>query len=132
MRFDFVKNRYDYELQRKEQLTAALTLPVGVLSGLGGLIALMARSLYLPLLKELQEWENAYREFLDQVPTADTTLEQSLDEHLLERIITAADRNTQNNDERSRLLYWARIALFWVLFSTALAGIPYVADQVRY
>jgi hypothetical protein len=42
--FDFLRNRYDYELQRKEQLTAALTLPVGVLGGLGGAIVAMARS----------------------------------------------------------------------------------------
>ena len=27
---DFLKDRYDYELQRREQLTTALTLPVGV------------------------------------------------------------------------------------------------------
>jgi hypothetical protein len=42
--FDFIKNRYDYELQRKEQLTSALTLPVAVLSVLGGAIVAMARS----------------------------------------------------------------------------------------
>jgi hypothetical protein len=42
--FDFLKNRYDYELQRKEQLTTALTLPVAVLTGLGGAIVAMARS----------------------------------------------------------------------------------------
>jgi hypothetical protein len=42
--FDFLKDRYDYELQRKEQLTTALTLPVAVLSGLGGAIVAMARS----------------------------------------------------------------------------------------
>lgn len=42
--FDFLKDRYDYELQRREQLTAALTLPVGVLTVLGGAMAAMARS----------------------------------------------------------------------------------------
>src|SRR5262245_7555118 len=41
---NFLKDRYDYELARKEQLTAALGLPVGVLGGLGGLIAFMVRS----------------------------------------------------------------------------------------
>jgi hypothetical protein len=44
MDFEFLKSRYDFELQRKEQLTAALTLPVAVLSGLGGAIVAMARS----------------------------------------------------------------------------------------
>lgn len=41
MDLKFLKERYDFELQRKEQLTSALTLPVGVLSGLGGLMAAM-------------------------------------------------------------------------------------------
>ena len=46
MKFDFdsLKSRYDYELQRREQLTAALTLPVGVLTVLGGAMTAMARS----------------------------------------------------------------------------------------
>ena len=43
MDFQFVKDRYDYELQRKEQLTAALTLPVGILSLLSGWIGSMAQ-----------------------------------------------------------------------------------------
>src|SRR5687768_9853096 len=42
--FAFIRNRYDYELQRKEQLTTALTLPVGLLGGLGSLLAVMART----------------------------------------------------------------------------------------
>ena len=40
----FVKGRYDYELSRREQLTAALALPVGALSVLGGAVVAMARS----------------------------------------------------------------------------------------
>lgn len=42
--FDYLKNRYDFELQRKEQLTAQLTLPVAVLGLLGSAIVAMARS----------------------------------------------------------------------------------------
>jgi hypothetical protein len=42
--FNFLKDRYDHELARKEQLTAALGLPVGVLGGLGSLLAVMVRS----------------------------------------------------------------------------------------
>ena len=49
-----------------------------------------------------------------------------------EHIIFAADRNTQNNDYRSDQLHLARINLFAVLILTALMGIPYVVDQVRY
>ena len=44
MDFEFLKDRYDFELDRKEMLTAALTLPVGVLSVLGGALTAMARS----------------------------------------------------------------------------------------
>jgi hypothetical protein len=36
--------RYDLELDRRDKLTSALSFPVGVLSGLGGLLAAMARS----------------------------------------------------------------------------------------
>src|SRR5438876_12148300 len=42
--FDFLKSRYDFELQRREQQTASLGLPVGILGGLGSVMALMARS----------------------------------------------------------------------------------------
>ena len=41
---DFLKDRYDYELKRKDQITAALTLPVGILIALGAAMAAMARS----------------------------------------------------------------------------------------
>jgi hypothetical protein len=44
LRLDFLKNRYDFELERKNKLTGDLALPIGVLSGLGGLAAAMARS----------------------------------------------------------------------------------------
>ena len=37
----FLKERYNFELQRKEQLTASLALPVGVLGGMGSALALM-------------------------------------------------------------------------------------------
>lgn len=33
MDFDFLKDRYDFELARQENLTSALTLPVGILTG---------------------------------------------------------------------------------------------------
>jgi hypothetical protein len=40
----FLKDRYDYELARRDGLTSSLTLPAGILTGLGGLLALMLRS----------------------------------------------------------------------------------------
>ena len=42
--FHFLKDRYDYELKRKDQITAALTLPVGILIALGAAMTAMARS----------------------------------------------------------------------------------------
>ena len=42
--FDFLKDRYDYELKRKDQITAALTLPVGILITLGTVMVAMAQS----------------------------------------------------------------------------------------
>ena len=55
-------------------------------------------------------------------------------QHELEpQLIDAADKNTKTNDRRSDFyLYWARVAIFVVLISIAITGIPYVLDQVRY
>ena len=168
--FDFLKDRYDYELQRREQLTAALTLPVGVLTVLGGAMAAMARSfsykdglltwvfgillglaviafflcmlnlgrtyhrqtyIYLPLLGDLHKVREEWRAFYEEAHhrrAADDSFQQELEAS----IIGAADRNTRSNDQRSRYLFWSRLALFAVLVSTAMMGIPYVVDQVRY
>jgi len=171
--FGFLVHRYDFELQRKEQLTAALNLPVGALGALGGLLALMARSftygdavltwtfvpplvvaivaffacllqvarayhsqtyIYLPLLGEM---ESARREF-DELKRWEAMGGDENDDAMetfasdfRRRIIEASDRNTENNDERSSLLYWARVWLFVLLGFAALAGISYVSDQVR-
>ena len=170
--FEFLKDRYDFELDRKDRLTDSLSLPVGILGGLGGVLAVMARSfsyqesmltwtfvpllvaaagafviclvqlgrayhrqtyLYLPLLDTLVKWEAENREFLEYVQsTGGTTDEVDLPSYLRMRIIEAADRNTANNDDRSSILYWARVWLFAVLTLTAFTGIPYVVDQVRY
>ena len=166
MDVQFVKDRYDYELQRKEQLTAALTLSVGILSILSGGIGCMARWFsysdlllaelfapiivadvmtvcvcliylgrafqrrryaYLPFLQELLTWEREYDEFAHHFQQDGAQREDAF----LQRLIEATDRNTANNDSRSELLYRARVALFAVLCISALAGIPYVVDQVR-
>lgn len=96
MKTEFLKERYDFELQRKEQLTSALTLPVGVLSGLGGLMTAMVRA------------------FSEDVEVREVVIEpeESFDIHLRERMIEAADRNTANNELRSGLLHRGRVALF--------------------
>lgn len=46
--FKFLQDRYDFEFARKEQLTSALTMPIGVVSGVGGLLAAMVKSFSFP------------------------------------------------------------------------------------
>ncbi len=169
----FLKERYDFELQRKEQLTSALTMPVGVLSVLGGALTAMARSftyhdplvtgfflvflvsavvcffvcafrlirayhaqtyIYLPLLGEFEQYEEEDRQWRSYVEHngGDLSAEEDFDSWLRKRIINAADANTKSNDQRSKWLHQSRTWLFAVFCSTALAGIPYVADQVRF
>ena len=167
MDFNFAKDRYDYELRRKEQLMAALTWPVANLSILGGGIVVMAasfsysdplltnafapvlaadafamsvcllflaqayrpqRNLYLPLLKDLLDWEREYGEHARDFQEDGARREDAF----LERMIEAADRHTTNNDGRSELLYRVRVALFAVLCLSVIAGIPYVIDQARH
>ena len=96
-------------------------------------------NIYLPLLGELQETREKWKAFYKEVHQRATYEEEhqggvdDLFQHELEeRIIDAADRNTRNNDQRSRYLFSARIAIFAVLALTAIMGIPYVVDQVRY
>lgn len=168
--FDFLKDRYDFELQRKEQLTTALALPVGVLGGLGSLLAVMVRSFsfqgdatswifmiavaaavasffgclaqlaqayhrqtyeYLPRLRDLDEKLEEWRAFYRDAGYAGA--EQDFFNHELRtHIIKAADRNTENNDTRSSLLYRARVWLFWLLGFATAAGIAYIAAHVRF
>lgn len=170
--FDFLKSRYDFELQRREQQTASLGLPVGILGGLGSVMALMARSfswsdsaltfffvpllvvaivafvicmiqlsrvyhrqtyVYLPKLVDLENTLTEWREFYKDAKVPDGEADDDFFEHeFRKRIIDATDRNTDINDERSALLYWARVALLAVLWLTTFAGIPFVADQVRH
>ena len=135
--FDFLKDRYDYELQRREQLTAALTLPVGVLTILGGAMAAMARSFSYK--DGLLTWafgillgSAVIAFFLCMLNLGRAYHRQTYIYLPMLGIIDAADRNTRNNDQRSRYLFWSRLALFAVLALTAIMGIPYVVDQVRY
>jgi hypothetical protein len=86
---------------------------------------------FLPLLRELedklQEWRAFYRG-TDYAGAEDDYFAQELRAHVIE----AADWNTENNDARSSLLYWARVWLFWLLGFATVAGIAYVLNQVRY
>lgn len=169
--FAFIKERYNFELQRKEQLTSSLALPVGVLGGLGSAMALMARSftyqdpfltwmfvsllvadlvvfvtcmaylsrayfrqiyVFLPLLHAIERSREEFLEYANAMPGAEAHVLEAFEDEFRRRIIDAADRNTERNDERSGLLHWSRLALLSVLWLTTLAGLPFVADQVRY
>jgi hypothetical protein len=169
--FDFLRSRYDYELQRKEQLTTALTLPVAVLTGLGGAIVAMARSfsyqdalltwsfgpvlagdglaffvclvylarayhrqtyVFLPLLRQIDQSREEFLEFAHVMAGGVGEVLEEFEKQMRKRMIDAADSNTQTNDERSGLLNRARVALYAVLLLTAIAGVPYVVDQVRF
>jgi hypothetical protein len=167
--FEFLKGRYDFELSRKDDITNALTMPITIVSGVGGLLAAMARSftykdpliwwlfvplmvadvvsffgclihlarayhlqtyIYLPLLKDLEVAAEEFLEFNSYVRSTGGEVEETFEGDLRKRIIDAADANTKTNEKRTEILRVARLWLFAVLWLTALAGIPYVADQV--
>jgi hypothetical protein len=169
--FDYLKSRYEYELQRKEQLTAQLTLPVGVLGLLGSAIVAMARSfsyrelaltipfvailgsaglafliclvylgrsyhrqtyVFLPMLEDTDASRSEFLKFAPVMAGGEAEVLEEFEKQMRGRIINAADRNTETNDERSGFLHRARIALFAVLLLATVAGLPYVIDQVRF
>lgn len=88
--------------------------------------------MFLPLLGELERTRQEFLEMSQVMAGGEAEVMEEYEKELRRRTIDAADRNTLNNDERSRLHYWARVSLFAVLTLTAVAGVPYVVDQVRY
>ena len=85
----------------------------------------------MPLLKELDDKLEEWRAFYRDAGYAGA--EQDFFHHELRtHIIEAADRNTENNDARSSLLYWARVWLFRLLGFATAAGIAYMANHVRF
>ena len=169
--FDYLKSRYEFELQRKEQLTGQLTLPVAVLGLLGSAIVAMARSfsyreivltipfvvllfgaalaflvclvylgrsyhwqtyVFLPMLEDTDRSRTEFLKFASVMAGGEAEVLAEFEKQMRERIISAADRNTQTNDERSGLLHRARLALFAVLLLSTVAGLPYIVDQVRF
>ena len=87
---------------------------------------------YLPKLADLDNTRSEWREFYEAAKVSEPADEDFFEHELRKRIINATDRNTDINDERSALLHRARVWLLSVLCLTTLAGIPYVADQVRH
>jgi hypothetical protein len=87
---------------------------------------------YLPKLGDLHAALNEWRDFYQEVKGSAASDEDFFEREFRGRIIDATDRNTETNDVRSAHLYWARVWLLTVLWVTTIAGISYVADQVRH
>ena len=88
---------------------------------------------YLPLLRKLRDWQEESAAWLSYVEDngGNPGDEESFEENFEKRIINAADRNTQTNDERSKWMHIARRWLMGAFVATAIAGIPYGYDQAR-
>lgn len=86
---------------------------------------------FLPLLGEIDKSREEFLEFAPAMAGGEDDVLEVFEKQMRQRMIEAADRNTQTNDERAGLLHWARLALYGVLLLTAIAGVPYVIDQVR-
>jgi type VI protein secretion system component VasK len=84
-----------------------------------------------PLLRELEDKLEEWRSFYREAGYAGAE-DDYFTHELLRHVIDAAARNTENNDARSALLYWARVWLFWLLGFATVAGIAYMLNQVRY
>jgi hypothetical protein len=82
-------------------------------------------------LASLYQTKRELREYYEASGMPAEEADQEFTETLEKRIIAAADANTENNDRRSSILYRSRIFLFVILVLTALAAVPFVADQVR-
>jgi hypothetical protein len=170
LEFDWLPERYDFELERRDRLTDSLNLPISVLGALGSLLAVMAgaftysdqlltvifllllvaavgvflgclvllgrvyhrqTTIYLPSAGELERTREKYLECAPVMAGGIAEVLDAFEANLRARIIEAVDHNTANNDERSSLMYWARLCLFILLCITALAGFFYIADRVR-
>ena len=85
--------------------------------------------IFLRQLNEEEFQSGSYDDSSQHEEYADDEFKRSLEM----RIIEATDANTKTNDRRSHhYLYRARLAIFFVLVSIAIACVPYGLDQVRY
>lgn len=86
---------------------------------------------YLPLLGDLETADRQFAEYNRHLEQTGGTVEETFELHLRQQIIRAADSNTESNDRRSKWMHQGRIVLFALLGTTALMGVPYLADQLN-
>jgi hypothetical protein len=87
---------------------------------------------FLPLLRRIDQSREEFLAFAGVMAGGVDEVLAEFEKQMRGRMIDAADSNTQTNDERSGLLNRARVALYGVLLLTAIAGLPYILDQVRF
>lgn len=155
-----LKDRYDFELERKDKITAAVNFPVTMLILVAGLmgalypklqlthvrVVLIAAGFYvgavvsgvvallwfirayrgstyefLPLLRDIADSIGEWRAFYEAAH-ADGAEKDYFENEFMQRIIQAADRNTQANDRRQAYLDRGVVALIWMFSCTALSA----------
>jgi hypothetical protein len=149
MDFEFLKDRYDFELARRESLTSALTLPVGMwtalfLPCLGADVAAFVVALcflalayhgqnygYLPRLGELRADEEEMQRYFEENGGDQELAHEEFMRQLERRIIEAADKSAMSNDRRATYLHRARQSLFTVSMLTFLTGLVFVLAKVE-
>jgi hypothetical protein len=79
---------------------------------------------YLPTAKELRNYERALFEYHAQYGIDGQTPSALFNSHLEKLLVSAATRNTSNNNTRSEWLYRASLFLSCAVVGTLLAGAP--------
>jgi hypothetical protein len=87
---------------------------------------------FLPMLEDTDNSRTEFLKFAPMMAGGEEEVLREFEKQMRGRMINAADRNTETNDERSGLLHRARLVLFTVLLLSTVAGLPYVIDQVRF
>ncbi len=125
MNFGFIKDRYDYELLRREHLTEAVSLPVGVLSILGGAIVAMVRSFSYD--HAILTWAFGVVVSIDVVAFLLCLIDLGRSYHRQEYLYLPL----LGEMEAARRQFF-EYAQEMAGALTAAAGVPYLVDQVRY
>lgn len=159
MDFEFLKQRYDFELSRRDAITAALGLPFAILTAVGSLAIAVIRSFgyqrhpwitvgflmavawaLLLFIAAIYYLSHAYRDdtytYLPKLAELEAARQMWRGDdgffrhELRELIIEAADYNATTNDNRSAYLGRANAAIVWLAASVGAAAVAFAANQV--